>query len=122
MKVLVVEPMKPPCRAEIDGSLESMQKLVGGYIEAVYPFEDPVALVCNEEGKLMGLPPNRLLRNENGEPYDFIAGTFFVAGLSEDSFASLPEEYAKKYEKLFGRELLMLLPKEQGQHRHEPEK
>ena len=52
MTILVVEPMKPPTVQEIDSSLESMQKIVGGDIEAVYPFDDPVAIVCNEEGKM----------------------------------------------------------------------
>lgn len=47
MKILVVEPMKRPYVQEIDGSLESMQKLVGGTIEAVYPFDDAVVLICN---------------------------------------------------------------------------
>ena len=37
---------------EIDSDLKSLQHEVGGYIEAIYPYEDPVALVCNEEGKL----------------------------------------------------------------------
>ena len=45
MTILVVEPMKPPTVQEIDSSLESMQKIVGGDIEAVYPFDDPVALL-----------------------------------------------------------------------------
>ena len=39
--------MKKPTIQEIDGSLESMQRIVGGDIEAVYPFDDPVVLVCN---------------------------------------------------------------------------
>lgn len=46
MKVLIVKPGKRPYEADIDGSLESMQAIVGGYIEVVYPFDDPVALVC----------------------------------------------------------------------------
>ena len=39
--------MKKPTIQEIDGSLESMQRIVGGDIEAVYPFDDPVVLVWN---------------------------------------------------------------------------
>ena len=58
MTILVVEPMKKPTVQEIDGSLESMQRIVGGDIEAVYPFDDPVVLVCHGEGKLLGLPMN----------------------------------------------------------------
>ena len=52
--VLIVEPGKKPYVKEIDSGLESLQHEVGGYIEAIYPYEDPVALVCNEEGKLEG--------------------------------------------------------------------
>ena len=53
----------------------SLQHEVGGYIEAIYPYEDPVALVCNEEGKLEGLPLNRAPRDEDGDIYDVVAGT-----------------------------------------------
>ena len=52
MKILIIEPGKHPREAEIDGSLESMQKTVGGYLQAIYPFEDEVALVCDDESKL----------------------------------------------------------------------
>ena len=89
MNVLVVEPMKKPYTKEIDGSLESMQELVGGTIQAVYPFVDQVALVCNDEGKLLGLTPNRLLKDAKGEPYDMVCGTFFLVGLGEEDFQSL---------------------------------
>ena len=62
MKILVVEPLAAPYEKEIEGGLESMQAVVGGYIQAIYPFEDDeLALICNEEGKLLGLPFNRAL-------------------------------------------------------------
>jgi len=80
MKVLLVAPNAEPRIVEIDGSLASMQSLVGGLIEAVYPFEDPVALICNGEGKLTGLPQNRPLKHpETGEIYDIVCGTFSCA-------------------------------------------
>ena len=64
MKVLIVEPNKP-CRAqEIPDTLEAMQAIVGGYLRAVYPFRDEVALVCNEEGRRLDLPYNRPLTND----------------------------------------------------------
>ena len=63
IKVLVVEPMKAPYEKEIDDGLRSLQTEVGGSIQAVYPFEEEVALVMNEEGKLEGLPLNRALRD-----------------------------------------------------------
>ena len=56
MKILLVEPGKKPVLSEIDGSLKSMQEVVGGTIQAIFPFEEPVALICNDEGKLLGLP------------------------------------------------------------------
>ena len=75
MRVLIVEPGKAPYEREIGASLADMQAVVGGTIQAVYPFEEPVALVCNDEGKLLGMTPNRALYMEN-IPYDVIAGTF----------------------------------------------
>lgn len=60
IKVIMVEPMKEPCPAEVENTLEGLQKAVGGYIETVY-LEDYIVLVCNEEGKLLGLPGNRSL-------------------------------------------------------------
>ena len=60
MMVLVVEPMKEPYLKEIDLGLHSLQAEVGGDIAASYPFSDPVGLVCNDEGKLIGLELNRV--------------------------------------------------------------
>ena len=97
MTVLVVEPMKEPYVKEIDPGLHALQAEVGGDIGAAYPFRDPVALVCNDEGKLIGLDLNRGLRDENGELYDIMAGTFLVVGLGEEDFASLSPELAQKY-------------------------
>lgn len=79
MKVLVIEPGRVPEVREIENSLKAMQKLVCGTIEALYPFEDTVALVCNEEGKCFGMQPNRGLLDEAGNLYDIICGTFFSA-------------------------------------------
>ena len=101
MKVLVVEPEKEPYVKEISSGLSSLQKEVGGFIEAVYPFEDPVAIICNEEGKLEGLPLNRALRDEDGHVYDIIAGTFLIAGLSEDNFCSLDDTQVEKFSAMY---------------------
>src|SRR5699024_285314 len=80
-----------------DPGLHALQAEVGGDIGAAYPFRDPVALVCNDEGKLIGLDLNRGLRDENGELYDIMAGTFLVVGLGEEDFASLSPELAQEY-------------------------
>ena len=98
---VVIEPEQKPKIREIDGSLEGLQSLVGGDIQVVYPYADPVAVICNEEGKLMGLPLNRALRDDAGEIYDIVVGTFAVVGLTEDSFGSLDSALAQKYAQLF---------------------
>ncbi len=101
MEVLIVEPGKPPKVETIGSDLASMQKAVDGYIQAVYPFDDPVAILCDEEAKLTGKPLNRALRDEDGDIYDIIAGKFFICGIGEDSFTSLPKELQEKYEEVF---------------------
>ena len=110
MRILVVEPTKDPYVKEIDGSLASMQAIVGGFIQAVEPFDDPnVLLLCNEEAKLLGLPENRFLRNRNGIPYDIIHGTFFLAQGSGESFCSLTDKQIQTYTRLYSREKLFVM-------------
>ena len=101
MNVLVVEPYKEPYEKEIDPGLESLQHEVGGDIECMYPFDDEVAVICNDEGKLEGLPLNRSLRDEDGEIYDVLAGTFLVVGLGEENFEGLSKEQMDKFKAHF---------------------
>ena len=104
MNILIVEPGTPPRVASIDPDLSSMQGVVGGLIQAIYPFEEEVALICNDEGKLLGLPPNRVLRHpETGEIYDIVVGTFFLcsAPSNSENFESLTEEQTQRYTKYF---------------------
>lgn len=101
IEVLMVEPGQYPRIEQIGSDLASLQKAVGGYIQAIYPYEDPVALICGEEAKLEGKPLNRALRDEDGEIYDIIAGKFFICGLGEEDFSSLPKDLQKKYEDKF---------------------
>ena len=117
LSVLKIAPGQHPQQVEIDNNLKALQQAVGGSIAAVYPFADPVAIICNDEGKLMGLPLNRALRDENGEMYDAVAGDFLVVGLGEEDFAALSPELTQKYEELFhqpetfmrlGRQMLVL--------------
>ena len=89
MRVLIVDPMKTPYVKDIGEELADLQEEVGGFIEAVYPFRDEAAIICNEEGKLLGLPLNRGLTGEDGTLCDIVAGTFLVTGLTEDGFGSL---------------------------------
>jgi len=101
--VLVVEPEKAPYIKEIDPGLKSLQQEVGGDIQAIYPFLEPAAIVCNESGKLDGLPLNRALRGEDGKAYDIIAGTFLVVGLGEEDFTSLSPELNSQFRQHFQR-------------------
>lgn len=103
MKILLIRPGEEPALSEIDGTLMSMQKVVEGPIELIYPFDDPVALVCHEEGKLLGLPLNRSLRDQAGRIYDVVAGPFFLCGAPSDSdrLDSIPEGLVEKYRRRF---------------------
>ena len=101
LTVLMVEPGKAPYQAAIGADLKSLQQVVGGYIESIAPYDDPVAIVCNEEGKLRGLPANRALRDEDGDIYDIVAGNFFLAGIGEDDFIDLPDELVEQFAEQF---------------------
>ena len=101
MKVLMVEPGKSPYAAEIESGLKSLQTAVGGDIQAFYPYEDPVALICNEEGKLMGLPLNRALFDDDGHIYDIVSGNFLIVGLGEEDFTDLSPDLMEKYGEQF---------------------
>ena len=106
MKVIIVKPFTQPNTKEIKGDLESMQRIVGGYIEAIYPFDDEeIALVCNEEGKLEGLQPNRFILNRNTGVCDFICGDFFLcyAPQGGENFESIPDNLIQHYIVKFSR-------------------
>lgn len=93
MKVVICEPGQYARIADIEPTLKAEQEIVGGLIDCVYPWpNDMAALVCNDEGKLNGLPLNRAL-----EDYDVIAGTFFICGISGENFCSLTEEQTARY-------------------------
>ena len=121
MKVLVVEPMKPCEAREIPDTLEAMQAIVGGYIQAVYPFQEEVAVVCNEEGRNLDLPFNRPLIDESGLPYDIVCGTFFMAGFSGEHFVSLTEEQIQKYKVLYDNVVVLTAERPENQAEIAPE-
>ena len=96
MNVLVVEPGYLPYEKEILDSadhLEQMQAIVGGLIEPIYPYHEEVAIVCNEEGLINGLPFNRSVPGG----YGGVFGTFFICGLGEDNFCSLPPDLMERF-------------------------
>ncbi len=98
IKVLVVEPNELPREEMIENTLKAKQELVGGDIEYVSrDYYSDVIFICNEEGKLRGLPFNR----DIGQ--DIIAGPFIIVGddpeIGEDR--SLTDEQIKKYQNVF---------------------
>lgn len=101
IKVVFVEPGKLSRTAEIGAELEALQNTVGGYIEAYYPFEEEVCIVCNDEGKINGMKLNRAVYGDNHEIMDIIAGPFFVCDCSGENFGSLNEEQLKRYSEMF---------------------
>ena len=101
MKVLRVEQYKPPFVKEIDPGLESLQSEVEGTVQAVYPYADPVAILCNDDGKLLGMELNRALRDDDGEIFDAIAGPFLIVGLGDEDSTSLSDDLIEKYRDIF---------------------
>ena len=107
MNVLVVEPGYLPYEKEIkDGAdhLEQMQAIVGGLIEPIYPYHEEVAIACNEEGLINGLPFNRSVPGG----YGGVFGTFFICGLGEEDFCSLPPDLMERFKKEFRNSEILL--------------
>lgn len=118
MRIVIVEQGRKPYEAELERDLETMQRCVSGAIEVVYePGRRDAALICNDEGKLLGLPWNRALTDDHGVPYDIVCGTFFVAGLKEDDFASLTEQQIEKYKDKYSNEMILSVPKQPEAHK-----
>ena len=103
LQILLVRPGEEPKIVEIADELSEMQRLVGGFIQEIMPFDEEVALVCNEEGKFRELPLNRAIRDEEGEIMDIIAGDFFLcsAPIMSENFESLSKEQMEKYQEMF---------------------
>ncbi len=107
MNVLVVEPGYLPYEKEILDSadhLDQMQAIVGGLIEPIYPYHEEVAIVCNEEGLINGLPFNRSVPGG----YGGVFGTFFICGLGEEDFCSLPPDLMERFKTEFRNSEILL--------------
>ncbi len=103
IRVILCRPDEMAEVIEMEDSLDSMQNMVGGLIEEYMPWEDEVALICNEEGKMNGLPLNRGIFDEEGHLQDVIAGDFFIcyAPIESERFLSMPPDLEEKYLKKF---------------------
>lgn len=108
MKVVKVCVGKPAESVDIDASLGSLQETVGGFIEMWFPFMEHVVIVCNEEGKVLGLPKNRIVRDEYDNTIDCIYGDFVIVGVNqddeiEDDLCDLSEKEIEKFVAIFNR-------------------
>lgn len=95
IKVVMVEPHKNPTITTIKTKLENLREDVGGLIEIIN-IEDNVCILCNEEGKLIGLEGNRKLGD------DILVGTFYVCGSNDEGeLISLTDTQIDKYRNFF---------------------
>ena len=101
LDVLLVKTGMYPQQVQIDSGLTPLQQAVDGHIEVAYYFEEPVAVIVNEEGKLNGSELNRAICDQDGNIVDIIAGNFLVVGLGEEDFCSLSPELMQKFEEKF---------------------
>ena len=107
MKILAIARYEEPVVQEINNTLEDMQRYVMGYIETV-TLSETAMLVCNEEGKLAGFTPNRILKI--GSSQDVIRGDFFICGWSGDEFCDISDEDVEKYTKMFSNPDVLFMP------------
>ena len=104
MKAIVIKPGKFARIEDIDPTYSTLRSLVGGNIEMTYPFEDEyLAVISNEESKLLDLPPNRAARRTDGTVADIYCGTMVVVALApEGEYRDLTKREAKTVMKMWG--------------------
>lgn len=106
IRCIICEPGEEPEVIYIPDTLETKQRIVGGLIEMACPpyHKDTAVIICNEEGKMLeGFEPNRGIRDENGNVYDVIFGTFLIVDAPVDSedFGSLSDEQVEAYTEMY---------------------
>lgn len=94
MKAIIKYPGEDPRQWNVPNTLEGLQAIVGGYIEVVRLFED-MAVICDEEGRLKGLPYNCEVCG-----VDFV-GTILFVGTNEDEFKDIPVDGLDEFKFLF---------------------
>ena len=104
MKAIVIKPGKYARIEDIDPTYSTLRSLVGGNIEMTYPFEDEyLAVISNEEAKLLDLPPNRAARGTDGSVADIYCGTMVVVALApEGENRDLTKREAKTVLQMWG--------------------
>ena len=101
LRVLMIEPNRPPVETRIIDTLEKLQRAVSpngyqSYIEVTYPFDDNAVVLSNDESKLIGMKGNRRV---NGGVY---AGQIYIVGDDgHGGFCDLTDEQIEKYSDMF---------------------
>lgn len=90
IKVIVKHTFLEPMVCEIENTLEELQMIVGGNIE-VYDVTPDMVVICNELGRMYGLPLNAQIGGEN------FVGTVVIAGIDGEDFADVPDYMIKMY-------------------------
>ena len=116
LKVMVKKVGKQPTVETIENTLKSKQQLVNGLIEIV-PYNDEILIVCNEEGKLLNMPPNLIF------DYDYIAGDCFFVGddYENGDFKSLTNKQIKEVEEIIKERNVLYFKSEQEKNSKERE-
>lgn len=102
LRVVLAKPFEKAVIVEIKNDLHTLQDIVGGPIE-VFSMSDlnHVVGICNEEGKLRGLPLNRILIDDSDIEYDICCGPLIIASRADPDLASLTQPQAKIYRRLY---------------------
>ena len=88
MRVLIKDPGQSPREFNIENNLETLQHIVGGYIEVV-GLACGIVAICDEEGKLKGKKKNF------GMTYDWLVGTIIFCSTKGEEFAGLTDRQAE---------------------------
>ena len=103
IRVVLLEPHQMARTVEVKNTLEDLQALVKGNIEPFYPFAEEVCFICNDEGKINGMEPNRAINDEDHNMIDVLFGPGFICGCGGENFGSLSDEQIERYTEMFKR-------------------
>ena len=103
IRVVLLEPHQMAKTVEVKNTLEGLQELVKGDIEPFYPFEEEVCFICNDEGKINGMEPNRAIYDDDHNMIDVLFGPGFICSCGGEDFGSLSNEQIEKYTEMFKR-------------------
>ena len=103
IRVVLLEPHQMAKTVEVKNTLEGLQELVKGNIEPFYPFEEEVCFICNDEGKINGMEPNRAIYDDDHNMIGVLFGPGFICSCGGEDFGSLSDEQIEKYTEMLKR-------------------